>query len=54
MNVHEFRLWEEATDLEGAHRDTGRTCELHTEGARLGTDTWGPSCCEATQLTTTT
>ncbi|KAF7655951.1 hypothetical protein LDENG_00047840 [Lucifuga dentata] len=37
--------------LEGTHADTGRTCKLHTERTRSELNP-GPSCCEATVLTT--
>ncbi|KAF7670186.1 hypothetical protein LDENG_00035460 [Lucifuga dentata] len=33
------------------HADTGRTCKLHTERTRSDSNP-GPSCCEATELTT--
>ncbi|KAF7660287.1 hypothetical protein LDENG_00283720 [Lucifuga dentata] len=39
--------------LEGTHADKGRTCKLHTERPCPGRESNpGPSCCEATVLTT--
>ncbi|KAF7647660.1 hypothetical protein LDENG_00168720 [Lucifuga dentata] len=38
---------------EGTHADTGRTCKLHPERPCLSQESNpGPSCCEATALTT--